>query len=578
MGKKKSRTSERFQAKPGGKSRPQGAENMAVAAGWRRFAPYVLLGLALIACALANTGPVATNDIGFHLRIGQEIAETGRPPRADFHSHTCPGAPYPDHEWLAQLALYELYRLFGDARLAALQGLLIGIALALVAASARGPLALKLALVLAVMLLGFNHAEIRPHLFFWVMAGLLNIFFEHRLKPAVIVLLVLWANTHGSVLLGVGIAGLSFLEEYWSTRRKSCLLWAGGCALAPLLNFYGLNIYTIFFQIKSHADFVGEWKAYSPDTFEFWLLVALAAFALIGLLKARPLNPFDFIRVGVLGFLAFQSSRNGVVAAIFLAPLFGRWYGPFLSRRSTRLRYAAAGFLLALCFLILGQRAKEGKALQFRIDYEHLPVEAVRFIKAHGLKGPIFNDYNFGGTLLWKAWPDCPVFVDGRIEVYKDRILDEYLSVSRAEPGWENVISRYAIAFFLVRPEREIAKVLLKSADWDLAYFDYHSVVFVRRDLFPGLKRLEVISPYGNRDPAKSGKAIEEITYVLKENPLFFGGHKILAFLLYRRGDYQGAARSLRRYLELHPEGIKVEETRSLIEGLKRHGVAELTD
>jgi hypothetical protein len=529
-----------------------------------------LLAVVLLALALANTGPISTNDLGFHLRIGQEIAETGRPPRTDSHSHTAPGAAYPDHEWLTQLGFYWLDRWVGDGGMAVFRGLLVGICLTLVAVSVRGPLVLRITLVLAVMQLGFNHSEMRPHLLCWILAAALNLLLDKGLKPLILVLILIWASTHGSVLLGAGMAGLFFLEEYWRQRRTASLVWAGACAVVPLLNRYGFAAYTLFLEIRSHAKFVGEWKPYAPDTFEFWLIAALAALALIGLLKSRPLNPFDGIRLAVLGVLSFQASRNGVVAAIFLAPLFGRWYGPALARRSARVQTGAAVVLAVVSFFMLGFRIREGKALRPGIDHEHLPVAAVRFMQAHHLKGPIFNDYNFGGYLLWKAWPDFPVFLDGRIEVYKGKVLDDYLLVSNAGSGWEDVARRYGITFFLVRPERKISKVLLASRDWDLVYFDYNSALFVRHDLFPDVTRLRIISPYGHRDRTRVAQAVEEIRYLLDENPLFFGGYKILAFLLFRSGDFQGAGTALHRYLELHPAGADNEETRTLIESLRK--------
>ena len=77
---------------------------------------------------------------------------------------------------------------------------------------------------------------------------------------------------------------------------------------------------------------------------------------------------------------------------------------------------------------------------------------------------------------------------------------------------------------------------------------------------------------HGDRDSGRADEAIEEIRYLLDENPLFFGGQKILAFLLHRQGDLPGAGAALHRYLELHPRGIKLEETRSLVDALQENG------
>ena len=48
----------------------------------------------------------AQNDTFWHLRAGQDIWRTHQIPRVDHYSHTFPGAPWPDHEWLAQALMY----------------------------------------------------------------------------------------------------------------------------------------------------------------------------------------------------------------------------------------------------------------------------------------------------------------------------------------------------------------------------------------------------------------------------------------------------------------------------------------
>jgi hypothetical protein len=532
----------------------------------------VTVAAVVLAGALATTGPVGTNDIGFHLRLGQEIVQTGAPPRTDSHSHTCPGVPYPDHEWLSQLGLYAFHQAFGDGGLAVLEGILVGLCLLLVTLSVRGPAALRIALAITVLLLGIEHAEIRPHLLGWVMVALLAMLLERRRKAPVLVLLLVWANTHASVLLGVGLAGLAFVEEAIREKSRRPLAWAGAAALVPLVNPYGWKSYALFFGIRTHVGFVGEWKPFGVDTFQFWLIAAVVVAALAGILRSRPVNGFDLVRLAVLAVLSFQSSRSGVVMAIFLAPGFGRWYGRALAAWPLRVRQATAMLLAVLVLGFLGWRIREGKTLRLELDCEHLPVAAVDFIQRRGLRGPIFNDYDFGGYLLWKAWPQFPVFVDGRIEIYRGRALDDYLLVSNAGPGWEDVVRRHGITFFMIRPERPLAKALLASDGWDLAYFDYNSVIFLRRGLFPEVRRLDVVSPFGHRDRTQVARAIDEMRYLLGENPRFFGGQKILAVLLLRSGDLAGARASLKRYLELHPQGIRMGETRSIIARLREQG------
>lgn len=197
--------------------------------------------LIVLAGLLANLGPVGTNDIGFHLRLGQEIAVAG-PPSIDNHSFTAPGVAYPDHEWLAQLGLWGLFAAFGVPGLAVAQGVLIGITLALVGYSVKGPAPLRALAALPVLLLGFDHSEIRPHLLGWIYIAVLGILLERRRFGWVLGLLLLWANTHASVLLGAGLAGLSCLEDAARTRNIRPLMWAAAVALVPLLNPYGIHV------------------------------------------------------------------------------------------------------------------------------------------------------------------------------------------------------------------------------------------------------------------------------------------------------------------------------------------------
>lgn len=532
----------------------------------------LLLVVLVLAGLVATLGPVGTNDIGIHLRLGEEIAANG-PPSVDNHSFTLPGVAYPDHEWLAQLGLYGVYATFGVPGLAILQGTLIAVTLGLVAWSTRAPAPLRALATVPVLLLAFDHSEVRPHLLGWIYIALLSILLEKRRWPWVLGLLLVWANTHASAPLGVGLAGLTALEELWRTRDRRFVGWGAAIALVPLLNPYGIHVYTLFLTITGNAGFVGEWQPYPSESWQFALLVLLSIGAGIGIIKTR-FNPFDLVRVLVLATLSFQSSRTGVVMAIFLAPHFGRWYGWDVAALGPRLRVGLTALLALGVVGVTAQRVQAKEAARLELDAWHLPVAAVEFLQRHQLRGPLYNDYNFGGYLLWKA-PELPVFVDGRIEVYQGKVLDDHLHISRAEVGWQALLDTYGVRLVLVRPERAIASALLQDDDWDLLYFDYNAVIFVRAEQNPGLRALHVVSPKGNRDKADVAGGLAEVDYLLGENPEFFGGHKIRAFLLYKRGDYVASAAALRRYLELKPPGNEVAETQELIDALRTRGAWE---
>src|SRR5512138_2567590 len=88
------------------------------------------VGLLFVAFGLAALLMPAQNDTFWHLRAGQDIWRTHTIPRIDQYSHTFAGAPWPDHEWLAQSFIYGVYRLAG------MPGLEIGAAALVMGAAA----------------------------------------------------------------------------------------------------------------------------------------------------------------------------------------------------------------------------------------------------------------------------------------------------------------------------------------------------------------------------------------------------------------------------------------------------------
>src|SRR5262249_34219070 len=73
-----------------------------------------LAALAVVACLMP-----ASADTYWHLRAGQDIARSGEVSLVDRYSYTAAGSPWPDHEWLWQIAGYEAHAVGGMALLTA---------------------------------------------------------------------------------------------------------------------------------------------------------------------------------------------------------------------------------------------------------------------------------------------------------------------------------------------------------------------------------------------------------------------------------------------------------------------------
>src|SRR5262249_47767848 len=64
---------------------------------------------------------------------------------------------------------------------------------------------------------------------------------------------------------------------------------------------------------------------------------------------------------------------------------------------------------------------------------ERFPVRAVEYMQQHNIAGPLLNNYDFGGYLVWK---DRKVFVDGRADPFeRGGSLADYFHIMRVKPG-----------------------------------------------------------------------------------------------------------------------------------------------
>jgi hypothetical protein len=109
------------------------------------------------------------------------------------------------------------------------------------------------------------------------------------------------------------------------------------------------------------------------------------------------------------------------------------------------------------------------------------PAAAVDFIANNNLPQPIFNEYIWGGYLIWRLYPNYRVSMDGRADVYGDDLIDEFLSVHDGEPKWRESLDRRGVRTVLVQPDVPLASLLRVDAGWQKVFEDQSSIIFVRR-------------------------------------------------------------------------------------------------
>ncbi|HEV8376310.1 MAG TPA: hypothetical protein VGR38_08805 [Candidatus Polarisedimenticolia bacterium] len=506
----------------------------------------------IAACAAsAALQPVRSYDLGWHLATGRLMVSEGGIPRTDPFSFTRSGTPWLDHEWLFQIPAYLGYAAAGWKALA-LGTLFLSVAayllLALCARSRAGDtdgVTVLLALSLAGARFRFDpRPEMVSYLFLAALCFLLE--WSRRRGTAasaspLFAVFALWANFHPAALLGAAVlvawvAGES-IQDRLAGRRSTfspARTWVALLSpMAMMLNPGGWRILLVPLELhriiaSGHAPNL-EWAR--PTYAEFPLLYGSAILGLALVLSGpKRIDWPPTLAASVAGVLAFQQLRN--IGFFFLLlplalarPLADRIRAGKLPRLVMRVLGGASLMALAILF------ASEAPALNRRSYLDPVaPEGAVRFLDRYQVGKRLFNDVKFGGYLIWRRYPEHPVFIDGRNEVY-DSLLAEIFHALGSWKGWEEMLARYEIDAAMLRrgqlqaveyppvssgspPRKEMrafSAAYFQSSRWALVYWDDHAVIFVRRDdpSYRGLLELE----YRVVNPDDSNHLLEEIRH-----------------------------------------------------------------
>jgi hypothetical protein len=108
------------------------------------------------------------------------------------------------------------------------------------------------------------------------------------------------------------------------------------------------------------------------------------------------------------------------------------------------------------------------------------PTAAIDFVRRAGITGNVFNDYNFGGFLIFSQ---IQTFVDGRALPFGDDFLHKYFDAATLVDfdSAFRMLDDYNISWVILSPIRPLTKAIARSPSWDKVYSDEYSVVFVRR-------------------------------------------------------------------------------------------------
>jgi len=428
------------------------------------------------------------------LLAGRSIVQHGLP-SYDNLTVMAHGRRWIDQQWLGQLGLYGLWRA-GGVKLALLvhallaTGALTGAALI---ARRHGATARAVTWVAIPALLAYYPvaAVMRTQSFALpLFVATLWLLLDDARRPSsrvfmTLPLLVLWANLHGSVVLGAGLVALAGLVTLAKARRPNprglaliFLPWA--CLFASP---YATHLPAYYRKVLVGGDFshlVTEW---APTTLQLVtipvFILVLAGLWLLGR-HGRAVPAFDQLAFLAMTVIAFQAIRNiawfALVALAVLPHLVDRLRVPVEEpRRLNR--------ILALSLLFLTGVALAGVAAKPTSWFTHaFPTAAARAAaRAAGPQGIVFATSGYADWLLWSE-PRLAgrVAFDARFELLTPSQLEKITRIENAAGDWRTAVRGYRVFVLGPSPDASFERTLRRAFALHVA-FRSRQVVVLRR-------------------------------------------------------------------------------------------------
>lgn len=502
---------------------------------------YIVLsgGLILAWYAFWLMAPInlVTADIGRHIKNGELLIHNWSGTEQsvltqNFYSYTAPEWPVVNHHWGSGLVFYWLHEASGF--MAVHIGFIVVslLALALFWDVARRQAGVLAALMVSIILVPLIAArvEVRPEafsylflaIFVWILwrvrAGQLSVKWLWVLP----LVQVLWVNSHIYFVFGIFVVGVFWLEQVLNATlprpakpegRSGDKGDSGGLGwilfatiAASLVNPFGwwgvVYPFTIFsnygYQIVENKSiwFLENWGQVNPH---FLVVKILSVVVVVGTVvqawRRRSVDVALVILSATFIVLAGLAIRNFTAAGLVALPLLATYLTlvPWRVLLAETERYqrqvmAALAILVvsaATYFYYFDEISLQRQRLGLGLLPETAP--AAEFMREQNITGPIFNNYDIGGYLIYHFGPEQKVFVDNRPEAYPAEFFtDVYIPMQENDGVWQEQLAKYsfnAIVFYrhdLTPWAQRFLIARVQDAEWVPVYVDALTLILVR--------------------------------------------------------------------------------------------------
>lgn len=513
-----------------------------------------------------------TGDIWWSMAEGRYIVENNQLPATNYFSYSNPDSPWKTPQWLFSTLAFFIHQKTGItglifARVLIIE-LLIIILLTILWSVNKSIFINSLFIVWILFTINFR-LLLRAHLFSILFFALTVLIASRPAKKincfALFFLFLIWSNIHAGVLFGLIFLGIQILEKMiyqfkennsdflasiLAVKYESWLLIAGflGALINPhLIQFI---IYPYSHLNVNNMIVISEYMPTSYFGFQqmifYWLSIPIFISALIvNLVRRKKLPPYFFPTIFFLILSIkynriipyFEISAVACIAATVPAAIVQTW-------NNFRLQWIVYlllmyGLIIKPIDLISGDsRLMPTYNFGIGIDPTVLPVHATRFLNENPTPGPMFNDFFWGGYLIWNYYPEKKVFIDGRIPAYPPDFIHQYDRISWNKPDFLAADSLYNFqSLIIINPYsfHWMDSSPLDKDKWALVFWNsYQHFIYIKRNP-------------ENRD------YLDQFEYKLYDKPYTPLG---LATILHTREDTTLAIKEIKRHKYWAPDPL----------------------
>jgi len=471
--------------------------------------------------------PPTDPDMGWHLADGEYLMSHHlQVATHDIFSYTMPNFPLIMHEWLTDIAMFAIQKYAGLLTLSIIFAMITAGAFFLAAFGVRARKEYKIIAAILGMIASIPILGVRPQIL--SLLGLALVIFiifrfrentQTRLIYALPPFFLLWANVHGGFFAGLAFIGLflgletgklvvAFILQ--KIKKWPKLVLAGGriarnslelssvkklaaiyfiSIAATFINPYGWRIYveifTTIFDSYAKAN-IGEWlpvTVANPMSFQF--IIYLALLGILLLMSLRNVDYTYLTMAAIFLYLGFESWRNMPVFLIISTPLWVTIVESLVGTELLKLVQKKWFLIIVLAAVAVtaNQQVQATAPIANSIDklaeVGNYPLGAVRYLKANPIEGNMFNEYNWGGFLIWQ-YPEKKVFIDGRMPSWRigsQRIFEEFNDAMSFNDGWDKTFAKYDVKFALVY-DNPLNQAMFVSIGWKKDYGDGLAAVY----------------------------------------------------------------------------------------------------